>query len=531
MASLASKDSTLGFEGAKHLLHRTTFFVTKDRIEELASLTPHQAVNLLTEPEDLTLPEGPISYINKVPFLTTNQDPGIPSSMKHLLTKSWIIQELARGKSIRQKLAFFNHTLFITDFGSPQQGFDYWRLMMQYANGNLKELAYKVTLNPRMLNYLNNRINTHQSPNENYAREFLELFTIRKGTQIGRDDYTNYTEHDVRQAARVLTGFTDKDRYPLPVDHDTGLQMGYGKIRNHDKEDKTFSKAFGNRVIRGAQSETDMYRELWDFIEMIFDQVETARSFVRRMYRFFVSDYIDDQIEQDIIEPLAIELQHNDYEMQPVINKLLISQHFYDEDGGHVAVRGSKIKSGMEMMFTTFNMFLEDNIPDPYEETEFYFKDLWRQIKYYASSYGLRLMVPDNVEGYGGFYNGPNYSKNWINGITILERLEMGKLLLTPNKLIPAPLEIDLASFVKRTFHNHADASSIVNQILDLLLVISPDDSRRQVFTQIFLGNASEEDWKQEWEMYLVSDDPTDVTQHLKELCIAVMSSPDYQVF
>jgi len=531
MASLVFKDTLLGPEAAKHLLYRTTFFVTPERIQRFQSLRPDQALDELMDQEDLILSEGPLSYSNGAAFLTVNQGSQLPGSIEHLLTKSWIIQELARGRTIRQKLAFFNHTLFITDFGSPTQAFDYWRLMMNHANGNLKELAYRVTLNQRMLIYLNNRINTRESPNENYAREFLELFTIRKGPQIGKDDYTHYTEQDVRQAARVLTGFTDIGRYPLPIDPDTGLQTGFANIHHHDTGDKTFSHAFGGKTIKGAQDEEDMYRELQDFIDMIFDQMETARSFVRRMYRYFVSDLIHAEIERDIISPLAVELKNQNYEMAPTLRRLLTSKHFYDEDNHTYKVRGAKIKSGMELMFTSFNMLYEDNIPDPYQEPQYYFKDLWRQLKFYASSYGLKLMMPDNVEGYGGFYKGPNYSQNWINGMTIMERMEMGKLLITSDTIIPEPLKLNLVQYVRDHFDRQEDAQRLVDQVLDTFLVVPPDAARRQAFKELFLGNASEEDWHMEWSSYMAWEDESYVLRPLQELFTAVMSSPDYQVF
>ncbi len=531
MASLVFKDTPLGLEAARHLLYRTTFFVTHGRIQHFQYLTPSEAVDELMNPEGLILPEGPLSYSNGAAFLTEDQGSMLPGSIEHLLTKSWIIQELARGRTIRQKLAFFNHTLFIADFGSPTQAFDYWRLMMNYANGNLKELAYKVTLNQRMLIYLNNRINTHESPNENYAREFLELFTIRKGPQIGKDDYTHYTEQDVRQAARVLTGFTDIGRYPLPIDSDTEMQTGFADIRHHDTGDKTFSHAFGGKIIKGAKDEEDMYRELQDFIDMIFDQLETARSFVRRMYRYFVSDLIDAEIERDIINPLADELQNQNYEMALVLRKLLTSKHFYDEDDNAHQVRGAKIKSGMELMFTSFNMLYEDHIPDPYQEPKYYFKDLWRQLKFYASSYGLKLMMPDNVEGYGGFYNSPNYSQNWINGITIMERMEMGKLLIDSDKIVPEPLKLDMVQYVRNRFDQQGDAQVLVDQVLNTFFIVTPDATRRQAFKDLLLGNASEEDWRMEWDMYIASGDDSYVLRPIQELFIAVMSAPDYQVF
>ena len=90
--------------------------------------------------------------------------------------------------------------------------YDYLRLLNFYALGNIKTFAKKITLDNAMLRYLDNTENNATNPNENYAREFLELFTILKGPQVSDENYTNYTEIDIQQAAKVFTGFKKKER-------------------------------------------------------------------------------------------------------------------------------------------------------------------------------------------------------------------------------------------------------------------------------------------------------------------------------
>jgi uncharacterized protein (DUF1800 family) len=113
-----------------------------------------------------------------------------------------------KSDTIQWKLSMFLHSMYITTYTSVYMQWDNMALLLQYTNKSLKELAFKMTLNQRMIYFLSNYLNVKNSPNQNYAREFLELFTILKGEQVAEGDYTNYTEHDVQQAARVLTGFT-----------------------------------------------------------------------------------------------------------------------------------------------------------------------------------------------------------------------------------------------------------------------------------------------------------------------------------
>ena len=178
-----------------------------------------------------------------------------------------------------------------------------------------------------MLEYLNNTDNYANNPNENYAREFLELFTILKGPQIGVDNYTNYTELDVQQAARVLTGFRKMNDRSI-IDEDTNLPKGWNDISKHDTANKVFSDAFNNNEIIGQETEEGMNQELNDFVDMIFDKQETARAYCRKLYRFFVKSEWNDEVESEIIEPLSQQLINDNYDILPTVTTLLSSKHF-----------------------------------------------------------------------------------------------------------------------------------------------------------------------------------------------------------
>ena len=99
-------------------------------------------------------------------------------------------------------------------------------------------------------------------------------------------------------------------------------------MNKHDSGDKTFSYAFNNQVITGGNSETAIETELDDFVDMIFDKLETAKNYVRKMYRMFVRSEWDQEVEDDIITPLAQQLQSNGYNLLEVLKTLLKSKHF-----------------------------------------------------------------------------------------------------------------------------------------------------------------------------------------------------------
>ena len=140
---------------------------------------------------------------------------------------------MMKENKLKNKLVFFLHTCFTVakDSGAGKSAYfyDYLRLLDFYAYGSIKTLAKKITFDNAMLYYLDNTTNNKDNPNENYAREFLELFTILKGPQIANGNYTKYTEHDIQQAARVFSGIKVKPNRDN-IDNDTGIPYGLSLI-------------------------------------------------------------------------------------------------------------------------------------------------------------------------------------------------------------------------------------------------------------------------------------------------------------
>ena len=196
----------------------------------------------------------------------------------------------------------------------------YHKLLENNALGNFKTLVEKVTIDPSMMLFLDTARNTKWSPNENYARELLELFTVGKGPQIGPGDYSNYTEDDIAAGAKILTGWKVRE-------NESSTANPYSEFDQsvHDVGNKTLSYHFNNTTLTNSDS-----LEYKDFIDLIFQKDETAFHISRKLYTFFVSTNITQQIEDQIISQMAMTLLNNNYEIRPVLAQLFKSEHFYD---------------------------------------------------------------------------------------------------------------------------------------------------------------------------------------------------------
>ena len=547
MASLQPMTGTVGLQFAAHLLRRTTYKYTPSRVDSLSTMTFADAVDSLFVIPPLVYGE-PIDYTTGQHYINTGVEPQNYTGALRDYIAGWWIHEAFNDSSISHKMQFFLHSIFVISFdgiGQYRSCFDYLELLRHYAIGSYKTLALKVTLDNAMLVYLNGDDNTKNNPNENYAREFLELFTIGKGPQIGPGNYTNYTEDDILVAARLLTGWKDVDR-PLPpdpayIDMDTGLMSGYPDFNAHDLTDKTFSSSFSNQTITGAVDEADMYRELSDYVQMIFNQDETARTICRRLYRFFVNAKINSEIENDIIEPLAATLRTNDYNLEIVLKQLLNSQHFYDQDDNEGANEtiGSLMKSPLELLGHAINVF-DISIPSPGTNSfehyhEFYKKSVMDTMFQKA---GLNIFEPESVAGYPAYYQEPGYHRNWLDASTIISRYKIGEMFMTGKRILSSGnlggnIQLDIVDFIGNSglIPDPTNAESIVDILASYLLAYPLSIERKNyLLNEVLLDELSPINWYFEWLNYQNSGDATNVRIPLENLVNAFLFSQEFQL-
>lgn len=524
------------------MLRRCTYNFTFDRIDSFANMTASQAVDELFSFPALQFPDGPLSWhdgspIFKVPATRQNlgEEAGLFNEQDfHRATRLWMFYETMYDPSIRMKLAYWLHSLFVTAFRGRWPYYN-WALLVQSTAGSLKSLGFKMTLDNQMMEYLDNRSNRKFDPNENYAREFLELFTILRGPQVETGNYTNYTEADISTAARLLTGWKMDDNQ---VDPETGLPTSRPEHYDHDADPKTFSAAFGNQTIAGALDANDMYRELQDFVNMVYNQQETARAFLRRFYRFFVSDVITPEIESDIIDPLATQLRGDDYILEPTLKRLLKSEHFYDEDDTDSSdeIIGAKLKSPLELYISSIMLWEGDRLDlTPNNATYLrIFKEDERFQTDFMRDMGMDPTGPQTVEGYFGFYKAPGYSNNWYNSTTNFYRYTIGESLLRgtvrkSNQEIP--FKVDIVPFVDKNISNPSDANALVRELLEHLLPEYPAPDRINYFLGSLLGQGDANSWSQAWTSFKSNGNDTEVKEALENLFDTIMRSVEFQTF
>lgn len=543
MPSLSPKTNILGFSNAYHLLRRTTYNVTKEKIVEFSTKTPLEAITTLftfTAPN----PPSPLNNVGETivptasnPIITDTQ--ATVNSVRNDLY--WWLYSAMRDSSAQHKIAFFLHLLFVTDDDTSfWTNYDYKELLRFHVNGSLKDLALRMTQNPRMLIYLNNNVNQNTSPNQNYAREFLELFTILKGPQIATGNYTNYTETDVQQAARVLTGFSltstihlDKTARLTSLDPITNLPKGEVKVNKHDTGSKTFTGAFGGQIIAGGTNETTIKDELQNFINMIFNQDETAKAYCRRIYHYFVGREITPEIETGIIAPLAIALKADNYNILPTLTTLLKSKHFYDEEEAIIGdkIIGSLVRNPVELYLHMFSLL---NLQMPsYSANPSAIHSMMNVVNTYSTNAGMPIFSPQSVNGYSGYSSSPNYDKNWITTSSLRIRYTntIDYLIngLTYNGF---NFKLNNAAFVKDSgyFSNPGNADILVTEFLQMMFVEVPDGERYIYFKTIFLNNLSSTNWLNEWNNYINTGIATNVKIPIDRLVKAIIKSPEFQI-
>ena len=545
MASLLPHTGKLKRRLATHLLHRCSYAYNFQQMRALSKLEPAAAVATLFEVPDPLMDE-PISRNTGQPWINsgTDSDLSIPDERRDVV--AWWIHNATYDPSLQSKMTFFLHSIFVTEYNivNSKEFFDYLGILRYHALGNIKECAKKISIDNLMLKYLDGQLNSKNNPNENYAREFFELFTIGKGEQVGPGDYSNYTEEDIVTAARLLTGFRRSTR-PLGGDPDywdaeIGVQLGKVNYSKHDTDDKTFSYAFGNTTITGAVDKEDMFRELDDFVEMVFAQIATARNICRKLYRFFVSSNITPEIESDIIEPLADTLFANNYELQPTLTQLLTSLHFYDRDDNKAKdeIVGSLVKSPLELLTHTIRFF-DITIPDPITDGNNHYNKWYKQTvqSVLFTMGGLDLFMPESVAGYPAYYQEPNYSEYWFNSVSLIPRYKLPEILLKGQKVLVAGtnggVEFDIVDYIDShpVIKSPEKAKFLVKVLCILLFPESPKLDRLNYFLHnIFLDDLSELNWFFEWQNYEATGDDTNIRIPLERLFTALLSSQEFQL-
>jgi uncharacterized protein (DUF1800 family) len=374
----------------QHLLWRAAFGPMAENSASLDTLSQKKLWQQLLKtseklPEKLNVSQNLIDiYFSgekemdpvKRPELTKEQRKEIQDLSREAikdLNLQWLGIMINSEAQLREKMSLFWHGHFACRINNSYFQQELLQVIRENALGNFKELLMAVSKNAAMLQFLNNQQNRKQHPNENFAREVMELFTMGRG---------NYTETDVKEAARAFTGWGFNPRGEFifrPNQHDDGNKTVLGKTGNFAGE---------------------------DIINLLTEQKQTARFITKKIYKYFVNDAVDDAR----VEWLSNRFYQSGYEIKKLLEDIYTSDWFYDEKN-----IGTKIKSPVELLAgirRLLPMQLEN------DQSQLLFERTLGQV----------LFFPPNVAGWPG-------GKNWIDSSSLMLRLRIPQILTANESL------------------------------------------------------------------------------------------------
>lgn len=347
-----------------HLLRRAGFGASPAELDAALRLGYDATLDRLLAPE--SVPDDDL----EAHLATLEVDPRRPDSLR----QAWLLRMLLTRRPLQEKMVLFWHghlTSATGKIGGRRAGpllAAQIELYREHALGSWRALLHAVSRDPAMLDYLDNRLNRKGAPNENYARELMELFALG----IGR-----YSEDDVKEAARAFTGWTTNRDGAFTVN-----------AAQHDDEPKTI---FG----RTGSWDGD------DVVDLILQQPDAATFLARKLFAYFAYD----DPEPAVVERLAAAFRDSDYSLRVLVGAILRSPEFRSER----AYR-ARIKSPVELAVGSLKLLGVETVPADLPAT--------------VRRMGQDLLNPPSVKGWDG---GPA----WINAMTVLERLNYANRLTT----------------------------------------------------------------------------------------------------
>lgn len=357
-----------------HLYNRIGVGITPKELNRLSKKSKKKVINELFENSKNISPiKVDISHLEGI-----NQKDLRDSNFRQKINKEsrkkieefsnlWFQRILSPKEILREKMTLFWTNHFVCQNNQIHFIQQYHNTVREHALGNFGAFTKAISKEPAMLFYLNNKQNKKGSPNENFARELMELFTLGQG---------KYTEKDIKEAARAFTGYNNNFK-------------GHFKFYKwqHDYNPKTFFGKTGD--FTGD-----------DIIDIILEKKECAEFICKKVYTYFVNDKIN---KEHLNEMTAV--FYKDYNIENLMRFVLLSDWFYDEEK-----IGTKIKSPLELVAGIYNIV-------PFEFLN------PKQIIAVQRMLGQVLMRPPNVAGW-------KTGKYWIDSNTIVRRLRLASVLL-----------------------------------------------------------------------------------------------------
>jgi uncharacterized protein (DUF1800 family) len=365
--------AVMGFDEARHLLNRTSFSAQTVEIDDYARLTREQAVDrLLGETRRQAAYPAPAwtAKYERVFRPEMTQEERMQANRRELVERGleirtwWVAEMLSTPSPFTEKMTLFWHNHFATSQQKVRSANLMYRqnvMLRRYSTGNFGALLREVSKDPAMLIYLDGAQNRKGAPNENFAREVMELFTLGEG---------HYSEQDIKEVARAFTGWS--------LDADAG-EFRFRRLI-HDEGSKT---VFGNEGKFNGD----------DIVTLLLQQPATGEFIVAKLWREFVSPEPDSAA----VKQLAATWRAANYEMKPLLRAMFLSDAFWAPVN-----RGVLVKSPVDLVVGSLRQFrfaVEDPAP---------FAVILRQL-------GQDLFNPPNVKGWP-------VGDAWLNTTTLLAR-------------------------------------------------------------------------------------------------------------
>ncbi len=510
----------------KHLLNRTMVGMAKRHMDDLDGLSLDEAIDLIFTPEELGEPVNNYfmemdAAAYKERYESDDVAPGMPfidRPYKRLrptfeeqfgwerkeAIETWVLKSIYEQKtSIHWKLFIFLHNLTPTssfDLGGHKFAFNYIKLIFSGVYSSYKSFIYDLTLDPSMLNYLNLNLSRKDTPDENYAREVQELFTV------GKIPFSKYTEEDVRGIAKALVGWK--------IDYEVVFKEGHEHIAqfepwNHDVSDKQFSTFYNSKTIEGKEGEAGR-EELKEVIDMLFETEESCMYISRRLYQFFVYPDVSESVMLDIVQQMAKVMRENNFSIIEPLKLLLKSEHFFDNDQFNTLLKspldftigiykeldiynGDLVKWVQQENKTYYYSLnprtdlFPTNVTNPISKAWYFF----RNMKWSLTSGGMELFSPPNVSGWPAYYQAPVYDLFWVNSVTIKKRKETSESATRWGVWMydGVNAKYDLKKYLE-TYSNPSDFNSLLSEMEFRLLGASLPEQARSRIKNSVLGEA-----------------------------------------
>ena len=382
------------------------------------------------------------------------------------------VETMATGKSaLREKMALFWHGHFACRVRNPGAIQQYLNTIRQHALGKFSDMLMAVSKEPAMLQFLNNQQNKKNAPNENFAREVMELFTLGRG---------NYTEHDIKDAARAFTGWG--------FDAEGGFLF---RKNQHDDGPKTIFGQTGSFVGE-------------DVVRLLLEKKQTARFVTGKLYRFLVDDQPADAATNARIDSLADQFYASGYDIADLLQTILTADWFYEPK-----YVGTRIKSPVELLAG-----MQHTLDITFEQKQ--------SVMFIQRTLGQVLLYPPNVAGWPG-------GRNWIDSSSLLFRMQLPNVLLQAAQVNIRPKEDGDVNTEVLARRNKGPMSATVSwtafeQVFDKVSADKLPDELAAYLLQQPLG-------KTQRTLVLQRVKPgSDHSEQIRILTAAIMALPEYQL-